>query len=637
MSGISAAISVLLMTSAQAAINPAAQSSGMTAAPAVSASDAGLQLDSARLMAMKAGEKMPVTFPVFGRQTIVLETTMRGADGYTYWHARVDGRPLDRVFIKQTAAGFVGGVRMAGRQVAFSQSNQGGLTRQTMEASLASVAGQAYTLGAAVDKGAYQISGNFASIAQLPEGSEISLPLPNGKTEVVVVTKSKADEQGFYQVSGVSRQDGNTYPSLITVSKDAVFGTVLTAQGEYQIVTRNGRTQLVDPKAAGWKHVNGEDQMIDDAVVGAARTTAVTGAATATTTTTTTTTTTSVPTPLAAGTVDTVIPLQMAYTNTFVNQWGTETVARTRLSNLVAVANAAYANSGTGIQFKVVGWSLVNQADTTPQTNLPALRSGSGVFAAVQTAKAASGAAITVLFTPYNSVTGSTNTCGLAYIPGAGARGLSTYKIAAASQMYAVLNDGQNGGYYCESLSFAHELGHTLGNVHDTANTTVPGVFSYSYGKGVTGSYGTVMSYVRPRVAKFSSPVLTCTSAGALCGSTTENTVASMLQTKSIAAALGKSTTTSLGINGSTVVAGWLVNSAGAAYTAGGVTVTATNTSVQCTTGTTGLYVCTVPASVTSVTVTPVATGKTVTPATGTFSVNPLSNTPINGTKFYIQ
>ena len=80
------------------------------------------------------------------------------------------------------------------------------------------------------------------------------------------------------------------------------------------------------------------------------------------TTTQTTTTTTKVTTPAAvttapattpsliplkAGTVDTTINLLMTYSASYVAMWGNETAARTRLSNLVEVANSAYGNSGT--------------------------------------------------------------------------------------------------------------------------------------------------------------------------------------------------------------------------------------------------------------------------------------------------
>jgi len=340
--------------------------------------------------------------------------------------------------------------------------------------------------------------------------------------------------------------------------------------------------------------------------------------------------------PLKAGTVDTSITVLMSYSQTYVTLWGSEALARLRLSNLIQVANAAYANSGTGIAFKITGWALVKQPDTTPQVVLPALRAGTGNFSGLPALKKSSGAAMTVFFAPFTTLTGSTNTCGLAYVPGAGALGLTSYKSQAPTQLFAALNDGQAGNTYCESLTLAHELGHNLGNAHDKANSSFPGVFSYSYGKGVSGQFGTVMSYISPRVALFSSPQLKCTAGGAACGTTTENVVATLLQTKAAAAALGTSSKASVLSEGFTNVAGWLLNADGTPFT-GVATLKASNAAVACTQGATGLYVCKVPTNVASVSLSVTATGKTVAPAVGSFSVNALSNTPLNGTRFYLS
>jgi len=65
--------------------------------------------------------------------------------------------------------------------------------------------------------------------------------------------------------------------------------------------------------------------------------------------------------------------------------------------------------------------------------------------------------------------------------------------------------------------------------------------------------------------------------------------------------------------------------------------VKATNAAIACSQGATGLYVCKVPSSVTSVTLSVTATGKTAAPSVGSFTVNALSNTPVNGTRFYLS
>jgi len=611
-----------------------------------------MKLDARSLLAMKAGEQVAIDFPVIGRKTVVFETTTRGIDGLAYWHGRLAGSTRDRVYLKQTSAGFVGAIRFADRQVAFQQ--QGGVLRAVDASVLAAVAGQAYAVGSSLEKGVHEISGNFAAIAQAGEGAEIALPLPGGLTEVAVVTRAAIDEHGFQQVTGVSRMDGIAYPTQLTISKDAVFGTVLTSQGEYQIVTRGGKTQILDPKTAGWTAPRGDDHVAVHDVTeeeplsaGAVVTTVIKITTTQTTTTTTKVTTPAAVTtapattpsliPLKAGTVDTTINLLMTYSASYVAMWGNETAARTRLSNLVEVANSAYGNSGTGVKFRVVGWRQVAVADATPQTHLGNLRLDAGAFKGTAAQKTLNGAAMTVFFSPFNAVTSTTGTCGLAYVPAANAAGLASYKAQAPSLMFAALNDGQtSNGWYCESLTLAHELGHNLGNAHDKANSSFPGVFSYSYGKGVSGSFGTVMSYISPRVALFSSPQLSCTATKAPCGTATENVVASVLQTKSTVAALGKTTATTVAADGSFMISGWLLNTNGTPFT-GAATFKVTTAGATCASGSTGLYMCKVPAGVNSVTLSAAVAGRSVTPTLATFGIDRLANTPVNATRFYVK
>lgn len=599
---------------------------------------APLKLDAARLLKMQPGQKVAIAFPVVGSKLVVFETTTKGLDGSVYWHGSLDGNPRDRVFLRQNKMGdFVGAIRFGNRQVAFAQQGD----RTLAEAPLAPVQGQAYTLGASSEKGITDIHGNLAAIAQADVGSEVALPLPNGQTEVAVITARQMDANGFLQIEGVSRMDGSAAPTLITVSPQAVFGTVISGGSEYQIVTRQGQTQIVDPKAAGWAHLRGEDQAAvpdlgPEPLSAAANVAgAVTTVSKAVTTTVSSAATVSL-TPLAPGVVDTTINLLMTYSPSYVTLWGGEAVARTRLSNLVQVANSAYGKSGTGIAFKVVGWKLVGQADTTPQVNLNAMRLNTGAFAGLNALKTSTGAAIAIFFAPFNTTTGATSTCGLAYVPGAGSGGLAAYSAQVAGSQFAALNDGQSGGYYCESLTLAHELGHTLGAVHDKANSSFTGAYAYSYGKGISGQFGTVMSYISPRVALFSSPQLSCTTSKLACGSSTENVVATFLQTKAAAAKQGKATAASALVDGFTIVSGWVLNASGTPFT-GASAIKPSNAAVSCTTGSTGLYVCKVPKNVASVTVSAAVTGRTVTPTTGTFTVDPLTNTPVNGTRFYVR
>ncbi len=606
-----------------------------------------MQLDMARLLQARVGESWAVNLPRVGHKRLTLETVVTGRDGLKSWHARLGDAVGDRIYLRQTKRGLHGGVRVGGQVFAVAQRGSGPLV-VAPAATVAAVSTQAFVLGAVVEPGVQVISPNLAALADAPVGSEWAMPLPGGQTEVVVITASGIDEHGLQQVSAISRMDGVGQSSQWTVGPDAVFATIHTTRGEYQVVTRQGRTEILDPRAAGLSGPKGDDHIeapageggVDLAVAAAGSVSAGAGAVTAgATATAAATSTPAQPVPLKAGTVDTQINLLMSYSPSLVTLWGTESAARTRMVNLVEVANQAYVNSGTGVKFRIVGWRLVKAADATPQVQLDVLRRDAGAFAGTAAQRLASGAAMTVFVSPFNAVTSKTGTCGLAYVPAARAAGITAYRQQAPSLMFSSINDGQHGGYYCESLTLAHELGHNLGAAHDKANSSFAGVLPYSYGKGVSGQFGTVMSYIQPKVALFSSPQLSCTAKKAPCGTSSENVVATVLQTKGTVAALGRASAVAVGADGSVQVAGWVLQPNGSPYTGGGVKLAPTVASVACSVGSTGLYNCRVPSGVNSVTLRAAvgAKGRAITPAVGTFAVDRMSNTPVNATRFYVK
>jgi hypothetical protein len=607
-----------------------------------------LKVDVAALMGMKTGQQVVLDLPRIGRQRVTFEATTRGVDGLRYWHGRLGQDPRDRIYLKETRKGLIGGVRFGGKLFAVKQVPQGAWVQAATDAAPTST--QAFAMGPATAPGVHPLASNLAAMAQAEPGTEWALPLPGGETEVVILTKVAMDEHGFQQISGISRLDGVAQSTQITVGPDAVFGTVHTVRGEYQVLTRQGRTEILDPRAAGLSGPTGDDHVEapsdhdhghgDLAVAAAVSVNGASGGAVSAGATATAAATASTqPAPLKAGTVDTQINLLVAYSPSLVALWGTESAARTRLMNLVEVANLAYLNSGTGVRFRVVGWRLVKAADATPQVQLDVLRRDAGAFAGTALQRQASGAAMTVFVSPFNAVTSRTGTCGLAYVPAARAAGLAAYRQQAPSLMFSSINDGQHGSSYCESLTLAHELGHNLGAAHDKANSSFAGVFDYSYGKGTAGQFGTVMSYIQPKVALFSSPQLTCTAKKAPCGTSSENVVATVLQTKSTVAALGRASATAVATDGSVQVAGWVLQPNGSPHTAGGVTLTPSVAAVGCSVGSTGLYNCRVPAGVNSVTLRAAVgiRGRTITPSIGTFAVDRASNTPVNATRFYVK
>lgn len=97
--------------------------------------------------------------------------------------------------------------------------------------------------------------------------------------------------------------------------------------------------------------------------------------------------------------------------------------------------------------------------------------------------------------------------CGLSWLNGFNGQAMN------AAYGFSVIGDGNDAGgslYYCPDSSLAHELGHAMGSDHDRAHSVAQGAYPYAYGHGVEGVFGTIMSYINPRVGKFSNPNINC-------------------------------------------------------------------------------------------------------------------------------
>jgi hypothetical protein len=90
--------------------------------------------------------------------------------------------------------------------------------------------------------------------------------------------------------------------------------------------------------------------------------------------------------------------------------------------------------------------------------------------------------------------------CGTAYVGFAnGSSGNSNYGYGAIGDGYS--KDALSN-YYCGPNTFTHEIGHSLGNVHDREYSSFTGKFSYSYAWGIQNKFGTIMSYYGSSVAQ---------------------------------------------------------------------------------------------------------------------------------------
>lgn len=193
-----------------------------------------------------------------------------------------------------------------------------------------------------------------------------------------------------------------------------------------------------------------------------------------------------------------VVDILALYTPNFATAGPT-----TRINYLTTLANQSLKDSNINLQIRVVGMLPTNyQEAVSASQQLSALTGGAGEFAdkRVQALRDQYGADLVTIFRPLRVST--QGNCGIAWIaPPAGNKGYG----------FNLVSDGTDGAYYCQDITFIHEVGHNLGQAHDRANAgATGGAHPYSYAWNVNNVFGTIMAYPGPRVNKFSGPNLTC-------------------------------------------------------------------------------------------------------------------------------
>ena len=217
---------------------------------------------------------------------------------------------------------------------------------------------------------------------------------------------------------------------------------------------------------------------------------------------------------IAAADTGATVDVMVVYSKQTAAAAGTAIGAQ--IQQAIDSANAAYANSGITTRLNLVRTAAVNYDESGDfNTDLNRLTSGSdGYMDEVAALRNTHGADLVSLFVENGQY------CGLAWVG------------PSASYGFSVINRGCASG----NLSFAHELGHNFGALHDPY--VDPGTSPYAYGHGYAvpaAGWRTVMAYNNAcsaagtsctRIPYFSNPNLTYGSPAQPLGtaSTSDNT-----------------------------------------------------------------------------------------------------------------
>ncbi len=206
------------------------------------------------------------------------------------------------------------------------------------------------------------------------------------------------------------------------------------------------------------------------------------------------------------------IDLMVLYSRAFAE---VNPAPETRINHLIALANNVYRDSTIALTINLVHSTLIDMDDTASNSDiLDQLTDAQGEFAPVPGLRDSHHADLVTVLRPYRKSTHGG--CGLAW--------MLSRRAGSPELGFSVVGDGddvEGSNYYCAEESLVHELGHNYGSDHDRDHGCNYGIEPWSCGYGVSGVFGTVMSYWAPDVGKFSSPLLECN--GRACGASAED------------------------------------------------------------------------------------------------------------------
>lgn len=229
-------------------------------------------------------------------------------------------------------------------------------------------------------------------------------------------------------------------------------------------------------------------------------------------------------------TTESVIDVLVGYTTQSKLNSGSVEAIELKIVNAVAMANQAYKNSLVNIKLRLVGMVEVPYVETGNMSNaLAALTDQYDTSTEnLRTLRETYGADLVSL------ISADVNYCGIGYVMIHPDQSFSSYAVSVVHDDHAMVCLGNH--------TFAHELGHNMGNTHNIEDSSLQGAYNYSYGYRLCVAdigFRTVMSYAcpdvsAPRIANFSNPNVYYN--GLVTGTETANTSLSMNTTKDIVA-----------------------------------------------------------------------------------------------------